>query len=117
MEGSTFMAYNHLVQKWNGRIFVSQISTSMHYFSLGAHLDGDYDIEDIAVETIVELYRLWQEQKAGDKACGEKGWKYSFYQHDVKLEYDETDNTPKLVDHITEGKIYKRGEKIYFKPI
>ena len=51
---------------------------------MGAYMPGDDDIDEAEVDTLGELYKLWQEAKAGDASCGEKEWKYRFYKHTIK---------------------------------
>lgn len=80
------MGYTHTVQKWNGKIFVQFESSSTSYYSMGAYMPGDDDIDEAEVDTLGELYKLWQEAKAGDASCGEKEWKYRFYKHTIKEE-------------------------------
>lgn len=108
--------FTHTVKKWRDGYFTEERSASTVFFSMGAHLAGDDDIEDVAVETLGELYRLWQDAKRGDAACGERGWKYRFYKHKIKTE-TQKDGTERFVDWTTEGKIYRRGNKVFFKPI
>ena len=79
-------------------------------------MPGDDDIDEADVETLGELYRLWKEAKAGDAACGEKEWKYHFYKHTIE-EGKRPDGKPEIIDYVTEGKIYRRGNKVFFKPI
>lgn len=105
------MEYKHQVQKWNGRAFETHMSSAVNFYSIGAYLEGSDDVDNIEVETLGELYRLWQELMAGDKACCEKGWKYRFYKHDVGNE------AGRLTDTVTEGKVYRRGKTVFFKPV
>lgn len=82
------------------------------WYELGSCQEYDCDIDQIPVLTLEDLYHLWQLQKADDRAVGEAGrWKYHFYHHSLSREGD------KLVDYVTQGKVYRRGNKIYFKPI
>lgn len=74
------MGYTHTVQKWNGKIFVQFESSSTSYYSMGAYMPGDDDIDEADVDTLGELYKLWQEAKAGDASCGEKGMEVPFLQ-------------------------------------
>lgn len=110
------MSYRHCVQKWRNGIFVKETSETTEYYSLGAYLEGDDDIDDTEVDTLGELYKLWQEAKEGDKASGEKGWKYHFYKHSIK-EQERENGKVKYVDYVTEGKIYRRKNKVYFKAL
>ena len=109
------MGYTHTVQKWNGKIFVQFESSSTSYYSMGAYMPGDDDIDEAEVDTLGELYKLWQEAKAGDASCGEKEWKYRFYKHTIKEE-KRSDGKPVFADYVCEGKIYRRGKKVFFKP-
>lgn len=110
------MKYTHKVQKWNGKCFVQRESSSTSYYSMGAYMPGDDDIDTADVDTIGELYKLWQEAKAGDISCGEKGWKYHFYKHTIEEE-KRPDGKPVFIDYMCEGKIYRRGNKVFFKPV
>lgn len=105
------MEYRHQVQKWNGKTFEPYMSSAVKFYSIGAYLEGSDDIDNIEVETLGELYRLWQELKAGDKACCEKGWKYRFYRHEVSAE------AGRYIDTVAEGKVYRRGKTVFFKPM
>lgn len=109
------MEYTHKVQKWNGEIFVQFESSSTSYYSMGAYMPGDDDIDEVDVDTLGELYKLWREAKAGDASCGEKEWKYRFYKHTIKEE-KRPDGKPVFADYVCEGKIYRRGNKVFFKP-
>ena len=109
------MGYTHTVQKWNGKIFVKFESSSTSYYSMGAYMPGDDDIDETDVDTLGELYKRWQEAKDGDASCGEKEWKYHFYKHTIKEE-KRSDGKPVFADYVCEGKIYRRGNKVFFKP-
>ena len=54
------MGYTHTVQKWNGKIFVQFESSSTSYYSMGAYMPGDDDIDEADVDTLGELYKLWR---------------------------------------------------------
>lgn len=110
------MSYKHYVQKWHNGIFVKETSETTEYYSLGAYLEGSDDIDDIEVDTLGELYKLWQDAKEDDKMSNEKGWKYHFYKHSIKKQDRESGKTV-YVDYVTEGKIYRRKNKIYFKAL
>lgn len=115
----------HKVNKWikpgevlaNGFVvtngFFKEVwSESTSYYSLAAYLDGDEDQDEIEVDTLWELYKMWQEEKAGDEAVGERGrWKYHFYKHDEVVEDGH------IIDYVTEIKVYKRGNKIFARGI
>lgn len=105
------MEYRHQVQKWNGRAFETHMSSAVNFYSIGAYLEGGDDVDNIEVETLGELCRLWQELKAEDKACCEKGWKYRFYSHEVRAE------AGRYIDTVAEGKVYCRGKTVFFKPV
>ena len=45
------MEYTHKVQKWNGEIFVQCESSSTSYYSMGAYMPGDDDIDEVDVDT------------------------------------------------------------------
>jgi hypothetical protein len=109
------MEYTHEVQKWNGKNFVKRESSSTSYYSMGAYMPGDDDIDEVDVDTLGELYKLWKEAKAADASCGEKEWKYRFYKHNIKEE-KRSDGKPVFTDYVCEGKIYRRGNKVFFKP-
>ena len=102
-------------RKWNGKNFVKRESSSTSYYSMGAYMPGDDDIYEVDVDTLGELYKLWKEAKAADASCGEKGWKYHFYKHNIKEE-KRSDGKPVFTDYVCEGKIYRRGNKVFFKP-
>lgn len=97
------MEYAHKVQKWNGKQFVQRESSSTSYYSMGAYMPGNDDIDEVDVDTLGELYKLWQEAKAGDVSCGEKEWKYHFYKHTIKAE-KRSDGKPVFTDYVCEGK-------------
>ena len=111
------MNYTHDVQKWKNGIFVKERSTTTSYYSMGAYQEGDDDIDDVEVDTLGELYKLWQDAKVGDRACGESGWKYHFYHHVIEEASKEPGRMETYIDNVTEGKVYRRGNKVYFKPI
>ncbi len=111
------MEYKHQVQRWNGKAFHKVMSDSTEFYSMGAYIDGGDDIDDIETDTLGELYRLWQEQKDGDAAVGERGWKYHFYHHKIVEELHPVTEKLQFVDYVTEGKVYRRGTKIFFKPV
>ena len=112
------MDYKHRVQKWNGHYFKEEISSSTSYYSMAAYLDGGDDTDDTEVETLADLYKLWKEAKAGDAACCEKGWKYRFYKHDIEENKEKSvRGGGSFIDCVTEGKMYRRGNKVFFKPI
>lgn len=111
------MGYSHYVQKWNGKNFETRLSDCTTFYSIGAYLDGDDDIDSVETETLGELYMLWESMRAGDKNAGEKGWKYHFYHHQITEEADSLTGKIHYVDYTTEGKIYRRGSKVYFKAI
>lgn len=107
--------YRHTVKKWENNHFRDVASTSTSYYSIASHMDEGDDIDEMDVNTLGELYKLWQEQKSSDKASGDTGWKYSFYHHEVEL---STENgRPVFIDNVTPGKVYRRGNKIFFRPI
>lgn len=110
------MEYSHKVQKWNGKIFTEERSSSTSYYSMGAFMPGDYDVDEADVDTLGELYKLWQEAKAGDAACREKGWKYHFYKHRIEKS-ERKDGRTEFIDYVTEGTVYRRGGKVFFKAI
>ena len=110
------MEYMHEVRYWNGKYIEVRNSKSTHYYSMGAYQPDDYDIDETETETLYDLYKLWEEAKADDKACGEK-WCYRFYAHNIKREINPINGKLEWVDYATEGKIYKRGLKVFFKPI
>ena len=78
---------------------------------------GDDDLEEVEVLSVSDLYLMWQELKAGDKSCGENCWKYHFYRHEIKPEHDERTGKPIFIDYVTPGKVYRRGNKVFFKEI
>lgn len=111
------MEYKHEVLKWNGWTFVKRQSTATSYYSIGSYMIGDDDVDEMEVETVSELYKLWQELKEGDKAAGEKGWRYHFYRHSLVEEVNERTGKPQWTDYVTDGTVYRRGNKVYFKAI
>ena len=111
------MGYTHYVQKWNGKNFEKRLSDCTTFYSIGAYLDGDDDVDSVETETLGELYKLWQDMKDSDKTVGEKGWKYRFYHHQIVEEVNSTTGKAQYVDYTTEGKVYRRGSKVYFKAV
>ena len=67
--------------------------------------------------SVVDLYYMWLEMKDGDKTCGERGWKYHFYRHEIKVEPNRITDKPEFVDYVTPGKVYRRGNKVFFKAV
>jgi hypothetical protein len=100
----------------NGHFVKKTIATDK-YFTVCPHQDGDSDFEEIEVLSIADLYAMWQELKVGDRACGEKGWKYRFYRHKIVEDRDSITGKLCLVDYVTQGKVYRRGNKVYFAPV
>lgn len=96
-------------------IFVSRTVTTNLYYSIGAYQEGDSDIDDVPVATVADLWYMWQEMKRGDSACGERGWKYHFYRHEITTEENPLSGKPETVDYVTPGKLYRRGNKVFFK--
>ena len=64
------MEYTHKVQKWNGEIFVQCESSSTSYYSMGAYMPGDDDIDEVDVDTLGELYKLWPGTHLAEKRNG-----------------------------------------------
>lgn len=113
------MEFKHRVWKWippntpeqNG-FFKEVWSKSTQYFSIGAYQDCDEDLDEMETDTLSELWLLWQEQKDRDESVGEKGcWRYHFYYHNEVVEDGH------LVDYVTPIKIYRRGNKVFWKAI
>ncbi len=103
----------------NGKLVKKNMSVDS-YFSLSPYIEGDDDGDGDVIEcaTLAALYRVWQEEKAGDSACGVGGrWKYHFYHHKISVEKNSVSGKPEFVDLETPGKIYRRAGKIYFKPL
>jgi len=69
------------------------------------------------VLSVVDLYYMWLEMKNGDKVCGERGWKYHFYHHEIKVEPNRMTGKPEFFDYVTPGKVYRRGNKVFFKAV
>lgn len=74
--------------------FVEKTVTTDKYFTVCPYQVGDYDFDEVSVLSVSDLYLMWQELKAGDKACGENSWKYHFYRHEIKSEHDERTGKP-----------------------
>ena len=74
-------------------------------------------MDEVEVLSVSDLYLMWQELKAGDKSCGENSWKYHFYRHVIKVEQNERTGKSEFVDYVTPGKVYRRGNKVFFKAI
>lgn len=97
--------------------FVEKTVVADRYFSISPYMDSGDDVEETDVLSVVDLYYMWLEMKEGDKACGEKGWKYHFYRHEIKVEPNKRTGNPGFVDYVTPGKVYRRGNKVFFKTI
>lgn len=97
--------------------FVERVSSATVYYSISPYMDGDDDIDETDVATVGDLWRMWQEMKAGDKACGERGWKYHFYRHKITVEPNPLSGKPEYTDYVTPGKVYRRGNKVFFRSI
>lgn len=101
----------------NGKLIKKNMSVDS-YFSLSPYIEGDDDGDVIECATLAALYRVWQEEKSGDNVCGERGhWKYHFYHHKIAVEKNPITGKPEFVDCETPGKIYRRGNKVYFKKL
>ena len=100
----------------NGRFVVKTVATDK-YFTVCPYQVGDDDLEEVEVLSVSDLYLMWQELKAGDKSCGENCWKYHFYRHEIKPEHDERTGKPIFSDYVTPGKVYRRGNKVFFKAV
>lgn len=100
----------------NGRFVVKTVATDK-YFTVCPYQVGDDDLEEVEVLSVSDLYLMWQELKAGDKSCGENCWKYHFYRHKIKPEHDERTGKPIFIDYVTPGKVYRRGNKVFFKAV
>ena len=100
----------------NGRFVEKTVSTD-RYFSISPYQEYDDDIDETFVLSVVDLYYMWLEMKGGDKACGERGWKYHFYRHEIKIEPNRMTGKPEFVDYVTPGKVYRRGNKVFFKAV
>lgn len=112
------MEWKHEVWHFDNekRVFVKVEITDTVYYSLGPYQPGDDDVEEIDVQTLGDLYLMWQDQKKGDKECGESGiWKYHFYRHEIRIEPNRISSKPEFMDYVDEIKIYRRGNKIFFK--
>ncbi len=108
--------YTHEIRYWNGKYIATRQSKSTHYYSMGSHQPYDYDIDSVDCDTLYDLYKLWTESKTADKEMGEK-WYYRFYIHDIKREANPISGRLEWVDYTTESKLYKRGLKVFFKPL
>ena len=62
--------------------------------------------EEAKKENLLDIYREWVKYTEDDKETGNMN-SYYFIKHEVE----------NGVDQITEGKVYKRNDKIYFKPV
>ena len=105
-----------LYTRENGSFVVKTVTTDK-YFTVCPYQGGDYDLDEVKVLSVSDLYLMWQELKAGDKACGENSWKYHFYRHEIKSEHDERTGKPIFIDYITPGKVYRRWNKVFFKAV
>jgi len=80
------------------------------WYTVMSCFDDDLDGNEIECETIVDAWRMWQEEKRGDEAVGQAhSWKYRFYYHKIVKENGQ------FVDYVTPVKIYRRGNKIFAK--
>lgn len=100
----------------NGR-FIEKTVVADRYYSISPYQEFDDDIDETNVFSVVDLYFMWQEMKEGDRACGESGWKYHFYRHEIKIEPNPITGKPEFSDYVTPGKVYRRGNKVFFKRI
>lgn len=101
----------------NGKLVKKNMSVDS-YFSLSPYIEGGDDGDVIECATLAALYMVWQEEKSGDNVCGERGhWKYHFYHHKIAVEKNPITGKPEFVDYETPGKIYRRGNKVYFKKL
>lgn len=101
----------------NGRFVEKTVAAPNHYFSISPYMDSGDDVEEIDVLSVADLYYMWLELKEGDRTCGERGWKYHFYRHVIKVEQNERTGKSEFVDYVTPGKVYRRGNKVFFKTI
>lgn len=112
------MEYKVQLYTYENGDFVKKESTATRYYSLSPYLDGDDDGDEIDVANVFDLWKMWQEEKAGDIAAGERGrWKYHFYRHQIVVEPNPISGKPGFVDYVTPGKVYRRGTKVFFKAI
>jgi hypothetical protein len=72
------------------------------YYTLNSEELG----EEAKKETLINIYNEWLRYKKDDKETGDKKT-YYFIKHEIENNVDNT----------TEGKVYKRGNQIYFKSI
>ena len=100
----------------NGRFVEKTVSTD-RYFSIAPYQEYDDDIDETFVLSVVDLYYMWLEMKNGDKVCGERGWKYHFYHHEIKVEPNRMTGKPEFFDYVTPGKVYRRGNTVFFKAV
>ena len=100
----------------NGRFVEKTVSTD-RYFSIAPYQEYDDDIDETFVLSVVDLYYMWLEMKNGDKVCGERGWKYHFYHHEIKVEPNRMTGKPEFFDYVTPGTVYRRGNKVFFKAV
>ena len=105
------MVYTHIVQAFENGIFIEKKSSSIRYYSVARCLDDGDEVDEVDIDTLPELYKWWQEQKSADASCNEHGCKYHLYYHEIA---EENGN---FIDYKGEGKVYKRGSRIFFKPI
>lgn len=111
------MHVEHTVWKWNGSTFVRVKSNSNVYYSLGSGRYGDTDLDVEDVDTLGELYKMWRDRVDMDRENGDSGWVYRFYKHELSEVFDIATSHTETIDRITEGKIRKYRNKVYFKPI
>jgi len=103
-----------LYTRENGRFVEKKVVTDC-YFSIAPYQEDDYGFDEIYVLSVVDLYYMWLEMKDSDKTCGEHGWKYSLCKHEIKIAPNNMTGKPEFIDYITFGKVYRHGNKIFFK--
>lgn len=81
------------------------------YYTLNSNEMG----EEAKKEKLVDIYKEWVRIKEDDKKTG-ADFTYYFVKHEVKE--DGIKNGIKCsTDYETEGKVYKRGDKVFFKEV
>jgi hypothetical protein len=72
--------------------------------------------EEIIRETLSDIYNEYLKLKQDDKDTGDNK-NYYFVKHEIENNKTDSSNIKSKTDYTTEGKVYKRGNKIYFKSI
>ena len=91
------MEYTHDVQKWNGKCFSKSKSSSTSYYSMGAYMPGDDDIDEADVDTLGELYKLWRDSKKATRLAAKKSGGIIFTSTQSRRDSTRTGNRYSLI--------------------